>query len=128
MGGRILIVDDEESLVVTLRQVLLLEFPGSRVDVAFSGEEGLSRLAEGAYDLLIADLRMPGFDGLEMIKGVRYLEPQVPIILMTAYGSESLWQEARQLGVRYCFDKPFDIRDMLLAICCLLPGQEVGCG
>ncbi len=127
MKGKILIVDDEEDLVIALRQALLLEFPDSQVDVALSGEEGLSQLARSAYDLLIADLRMPGFNGLELIKGVRYLEPQVPIILMTAYGSESLWNEVAQLGVRYCFDKPFDIRDMLLAICDLL-GQGADSG
>jgi DNA-binding response OmpR family regulator len=99
MKPKILIVDDERHLVGSLQQTLLLEFPGSQVDAAYSGEEGLSRLAECTYDLILADLRMPGFDGLELIRGVRYLSPDVPIVLMTGYGSDLIRDEARELGV-----------------------------
>jgi DNA-binding NtrC family response regulator len=67
---------------------------------------------------------MPGFDGLELIKGVRYLDPRTSIILMTAYGSEELWQEAQKLGVARCFGKPFDMDEMLLAVSELLPGLK----
>lgn len=116
MGVRILIVDDEKHLVQYLGQVLLLEFPGSSVDAAYSGEEALSRLAESSYDLIIADLRMPGFDGLELIKGVRYLDPRVPIVLMTGYGSESIQKQASRLGVNRYVDKPFDVRDLLVEV------------
>ncbi|MBN1138478.1 MAG: response regulator [Anaerolineae bacterium] len=124
MAARILIVDDEEDLVYFLRQALLLEFPDGCVDLAYSGEEGLSRLAVHAYDLIIADYRMPGFSGLELIKGVRYLDPRTSIILMTAYGSEELWQEAQELGVTHCFSKPFQIDEMLSAVSQLLPGSK----
>jgi two-component system response regulator HydG len=116
MSVRILIVDDEEDLVNTLQRLLQTEFPGSRVDVAFSGEEGLSRLAARSYDLLIADFRMPGFDGLELIKGVRYLDTRVPIVLMTGYGSMSVREEADQLGVNLYVAKPFDVDKMLSAV------------
>lgn len=116
MSVRILIVDDEEDLVNTLQRLLLQEFPGSRVHVAFSGEEGLSRLAARSYDLLIADFRMPGFDGLELIKGVRYLDTRVPIVLMTGYGSMSIQEEAGQLGVNLYVAKPFDVDKMLSAV------------
>jgi DNA-binding NtrC family response regulator len=116
MSVRILIVDDEEDLVSTLQRLLQHEFPGSRVDVAFSGEEGLSWLAARSYDLLIADFRMPGFDGLELIKGVRYLDTRVPIVLMTGYGSMSIREEADQLGVNLYIAKPFDVDKMLSAV------------
>lgn len=116
MSVRILIVDDEEDLVNTLQRLLQTELPGSRVDVAFSGEEGLSRLAARSYDLLIADVRMPGFDGLELIKGVRYLDTRVPIVLMTGYGSMSVREEADQLGVNLYVAKPFDVDKMLSAV------------
>jgi DNA-binding NtrC family response regulator len=122
MAARILIVDDEENLTYSLKQALLLQFPGSCVDMAYSGEEGLSRLAASTYDLIIADYRMPGFSGLELIKGVRYLDPRTSIILMTAYGSDELWQQAKGLGVARCFSKPFDMDDMLAAVSQLLPG------
>ncbi len=57
MKPKILIVDDERHLVGSLQQTLRLEFPGSHVDAAYSGEEGLSRLAECTYDLILADLQ-----------------------------------------------------------------------
>ncbi len=113
MEVRILIVDDEESLAYFLRQTLLLEFPGSQVDVAHSGEEGLSLLAARCYDLIIADLRMPGFSGFELVKGVRYLNAEVPIVLMTGYGSESVREQAAQFGVDYYVEKPFDVHNLL---------------
>jgi DNA-binding response OmpR family regulator len=116
MAARILIVDDEESLVLALRQTLLLDFPGAVVDTAYSGEEGLSRLAEASYDLLIADLRMPGFSGLELIKGVRYLDQMVPIILITGYGSPELREECSQLGVNAYLDKPVNLSELLSAV------------
>jgi two-component system response regulator HydG len=125
MSVRILIVDDEEDLVNTLQRLLLQELPGSRVDVAYSGEEGLSWLAARSYDLLIADFRMPGFNGLELIKGVRYLDTRVPIVLMTGYGTMSIREEADQLGVNLYVDKPFDVDRMLSAVRKLLV-DEIG--
>jgi len=124
MAARILIVDDEEKLVFLLKQALLFRFPDSCVDMAYSGEEGLSCLAVHAYDLIIADYRMPGFSGMELIKGVRYLDPRTSIILMTAYGSAELGQEAKALGVAHYFSKPFEIDEMLSAVGQLLPGAK----
>jgi DNA-binding NtrC family response regulator len=116
MAARILIVDDEKNLVFYLGQILQLDFPGVAIDTAYSGEEGLSRLADASYDLLIADLRMPGFSGLQLIKGVRYLDPAVPVILITGYGSPDLREECSQLGVNDYLDKPFDIEDLISAV------------
>jgi DNA-binding NtrC family response regulator len=124
MDAKILIVDDERSLVRTLQQTLLLDFPHACVDAAYSGEEALSALAGSSYDLIIADLRMPGFDGLELVKGVRYLNPDVPIILMTAYGSETLRKQALRIGVAHYMDKPFDADDMLQAVRACLAERE----
>jgi DNA-binding response OmpR family regulator len=124
MSARILVVDDERQLVYYLRQTLLLELQGVDVDAAHSGEEALSRMAECAYDLIIADLKMPGFSGLELIKGVRYLDDDVPIILMTGYGSSGLREEAAKLGATSYIDKPFDVGKMLDAIRALLPDRQ----
>jgi putative two-component system response regulator len=127
MAARILIVDDEKNLVFFLRQTLQLEFPGVIVDEAHSGEEGLSCLAEAVYDLLIADLRMPGFNGLALVKGVRYLDQKVHIILITGYGSPELRAEAMRLGVDDYLEKPLDVRDLLLAVQrCLSRREEPG--
>ena len=124
MTTRILIVDDEENLVYFLKQALQYRFPDGAVDTAYSGEEGLSCLAVNRYNLIIADYRMPGFSGMELIKGVRYLDPRTSIILMTAYGSAELGQEAKALGVAHYFSKPFEIDEMLSAVGQLLPGAK----
>ncbi|MCL7452744.1 MAG: response regulator [Anaerolineae bacterium] len=124
MSARILVVDDERQLAYYLRQTLLLELPGTEVDAAHSGEEALSRMAEASYDLIIADLRMPGFSGLELIKGVRYLDETVPIILMTGYGSSGLREKAARLGATSYLDKPFDVGKMIEAVRSLLPKGE----
>lgn len=116
MTHRILIVDDEKQLVYYLRQTLSLELPDSAVDAAYSGEEALSRLAAQQYDLILADLRMPGFDGLELIKGVRYVDAGVPIVLMTGYGSGSVEREAARLGVSHYVDKPFSIPELMQVV------------
>ena len=126
--GRILLVDDERQLVHCLRQALLLDLPHSVVDTAYSGEEALSHLAETTYDLILADLRMPGFCGLELIKGVRYLDAQVPIVLMTGYGSRELEQQARRVGVNHYLDKPFEMRDLLALVGQLLPAGATASG
>lgn len=121
---RILIVDDEKPLVYFLRQTLQLELPDSKIDTAYSGEEALSKLAGRGYDLILADVRMPGFDGLALIKGVRYVDPRVPIILMTGFGSPALQEEAEQLGVNHYVDKPFDVSELMATVHRLLQDEE----
>ena len=123
MSARVLIVDDEKRLAYFLGQTLQLDFPECQVDTAYSGEEALSSLASHAYDLIIADVRMPGVSGMELIKGVRYLDAEVPIILMTGYGSASLRREAATLGVNHYVDKPFDVDSLISTVSQLLPSQ-----
>ena len=65
-----------------------------------------------------------GFDGLELIKGVRYLDTRVPIVLMTGYGSMSIQEEAGQLGVNLYVAKPFDVDKMLSAVRKLLQDES----
>ncbi|MFN2225415.1 MAG: response regulator [Anaerolineae bacterium] len=124
MRTRILIVDDEKALVYYLRQTLQLDLPGSDIDTAYSGEEALSLLASTSYDLILADVRMPGFDGLALIRGVRYVDPHVPIILMTGFGNPALQLEARQLGVDHYVDKPFDVAELMVAVHNLLAQRQ----
>jgi DNA-binding response OmpR family regulator len=121
MSARVLIVDDEKRLAFSLGQALQLDFPQCSVDTANSGEEALSALASNTYTLIIADVRMPGVSGLDLIKGVRYLDGEVPIILMTGYGSASLRRKAATLGVDHYVDKPFDIDKLMSLVGALLP-------
>jgi len=123
MSARVLIVDDEKRLAFSLGQTLELDFPACRVDTASSGEEALSVLASNTYDLIIADVRMPGVSGLDLIRGVRYLDASVPIILMTGYGSASLRRQAATLGVDHYVDKPFDVDNLIAMVGELLPDR-----
>jgi DNA-binding response OmpR family regulator len=124
MSARVLIVDDEKRLAYSLGQTLQLDFPECQVAMAYSGEEALSSLANETYDLIIADVRMPGVSGMELIKGVRYLDADVPIIVMTGYGSASLRREAAELGVDHYIDKPFNIDELISTVSQLLPSEE----
>ena len=108
----ILIVDDEESLAHFLRQGLLEADPAWQIDLAANGEEAVIRINRYAYGLIIADLRMPGLNGLELIQMVRALEPATRVILMTAYGSPQVEEQATRLRVFRYISKPFDVEDM----------------
>ena len=125
MCARVLIVDDEKRLAKTLGQTLQLYFSDCQVDTASSGEEALGSLGSNAYDLIIADVHMPGVSGMDLIKDLRMLDAQIPIILMTGYGSASLREEAANLGVDHCIDKPFGVNDLISKVGALLPGGEV---
>jgi CheY-like chemotaxis protein len=104
---RILVVDDEEILRAMIRDVLALE--GFEVETAASGEEALERLqTPGAFALVITDNNMPGLQGLEVLAKLRQSAPDLPVIIMTAYGSIDVSMRAHELGASGYLLKPFD--------------------
>ena len=112
---RILIVDDEATLVFFLKQGLQEADLSCRVDIAPSGEEALTKLTYNRYDLLITDLKMPGISGFTLVEVARSLHPDIKVILMTAYGSREVQNEAKSLQVDGYLTKPFptaDLQDM----------------
>jgi CheY-like chemotaxis protein len=104
---QILIVDDEPTLVFFLKQDLHQLEPACQVDNAAGGEEALSKLTLNKYDLLITDLKMPGINGLTLIEVARSLQPDISVILMTAFGSREVEDRASQLQVDGYLTKPF---------------------
>lgn len=104
---RILIVDDESTLVFFLRQGLLESGLVSRVDGASSGEEALTKLTYNGYDLLVTDLKMPGINGFTLVEVARSFHADIKVILMTAYSSPEVQDEAEQLKVDGYLTKPF---------------------
>jgi len=114
-GGRprILIVDDEE----TIRELLLktLALAEYEVDVAPDGRTAVDRMRLIPYDLLITDLRMPGVDGLTVIREARRLNSDIPVIIVTGYSSEASAIEAINLGVQGYLTKPFRVPRVLAA-------------
>lgn len=108
---RILVADDEQILSFFLRQSLE-EDPGYEVEVSNSGSEALSKVTRARYDLIIADLRMPGLDGLQLIKAARAFNGDIKAILMTAFGSESAEAEAQRIGIDGYICKPFAMEEL----------------
>jgi excisionase family DNA binding protein len=108
---RVLVVDDEASIRDLLAKTLALaEYD---VDLAQDGRVALERLRSQPYDLLITDLRMPGIDGLGVIREARRLRTDIPVIIITGYSSESSAIEAVNLGVSGYLTKPFRIPKVL---------------
>jgi excisionase family DNA binding protein len=112
---RVLVVDDEASIRDLLAKTLALaEY---EVDTAPDGPAALDRLRDGrnGYNLMIADLRMPGMDGLTLIREAKQLSPNLAIIIITGFSTESSAIEAVNLGVAGYLTKPFRVPQVLAA-------------
>jgi excisionase family DNA binding protein len=108
---RVLVVDDEASIRDLLSKTLALaEYD---VDLAPDGRSALERLRIIPYDLLITDLKMPGMDGLSVIREVRQRSTELPIIIITGYSTEASAIEAINLGVSGYLTKPFRLPRVL---------------
>jgi excisionase family DNA binding protein len=108
---RVLVVDDEASIRDMLAKTLsLAEY---EVDVAADGRAAIERLRLMPYDLLITDLRMPGVDGLTVIREARRFYPSLPVIIITGYSTEASAIEAINLGVSGYLTKPFRVPRVL---------------
>jgi len=103
---RILIVDDEEALCTVLAKFVTRQ--GFRSDRAFSGEEALALLEKNDYDFVITDLMMPGCDGLELLQKVKAMKMDVPVAIITGFGTLDLAIEAIRNGAVDFIKKPFD--------------------
>jgi excisionase family DNA binding protein len=110
---RVLVVDDENSIRELLSKTLALaEYD---VETAADGRAALEHVRHGHYDLVITDLKMPGLDGLSLIREVRRLDATLPIIIITGYSTESSAIEALNLGVAGYLTKPFRVPQVLAA-------------
>lgn len=109
---RLLLVDDEPNVTLTLSESL--ESLGShyQVDVANNGDDALDMVKKADYDLIVTDYRMPGMTGLDLALEVNKISPATQIILMTAYGSESLRSSAESASLSGFIDKPFSIQQI----------------
>jgi excisionase family DNA binding protein len=110
---RVLIVDDEATIRDLLSKTLALaEYD---VDLAPDGRTALERLRIIPYDLLITDLKMPGVDGLAVIREARRLKADIPVIIITGFSTEASAIEAVNLGVSGYLTKPFRVPRVLAA-------------
>jgi DNA-binding response OmpR family regulator len=102
----ILVIDDEDLIRWSLGQLLTRK--GYAVLSAETGEAGLALFVEHAPDLVLLDLKLPDIDGLHLLPRLLEHCRQTPVIIMTAYGSPTIEQEARKLGASDFLRKPFD--------------------
>ncbi|HWR82987.1 MAG TPA: sigma-54 dependent transcriptional regulator [Candidatus Deferrimicrobium sp.] len=114
MRASILVIDDEESMCNFMEIMLAKE--GYQVDTVSSGSEGLSRLRESRYDLVLADLNMPQMSGMEVLRELKTFKQDQDLIVMTAYASVDTAIEAMKLGAVDYITKPFKVDEIKLAI------------
>ncbi len=112
--GRILVVDDEESMCQYL--AILLGKEGYEVVTANSGAAALRALEQAPCDVVLTDIQMPGMDGIQLLKGVRAVDPQTPVIIMTAYASEQTAIDAVNLGAFSYLQKHCKNDDIKIAV------------
>ncbi|RLA89015.1 MAG: sigma-54-dependent Fis family transcriptional regulator [Deltaproteobacteria bacterium] len=112
--GKILIVDDDPQLRQSFEKLLTTE--GHTVQTAATGEAAVKLVQTNPPDLVIMDIRMPGMSGLEAFRTIHDLEPKVPVIIMTAFGTTETAIEATKLGAFDYVLKPFEIPEALTLI------------
>jgi len=119
---RVLVVDDEQTVRDLVAKTLTMA--DYDVDTAPDGPSALDRLRAAEYDLLITDLKMPGMDGLSVIREVRRRTAELPIVIITGYSTEASAIEAINLGVSGYLTKPFRL-PRVLAVAARALGEPV---
>jgi len=107
---RILIVDDDPSMRFALSESL--EACGYEVESADNGSEALQKFQARSFGIVVTDMRMPRLGGMDVLKGVKKISPQTPVILITAYGTVSTAVEAMKEGASEFIMKPFSLDDL----------------
>jgi len=103
---RLLIVDDERVVRDSLKE--WLEDEGFQVDTAESGMEAIEKLTKESFNLMLLDIKMPGMDGVEVLKRSKEINPGLPVVMMTAYATVETAVEAMKIGAMEYLMKPFD--------------------
>lgn len=114
MQGKVLIVDDQFGIRILLNEVLQKE--GYETYQAANGVQALDILQKHSPDLVLLDMKIPGMDGIEILKRMKVIDKDIQVIIMTAYGELDMIQEAKNLGALTHFAKPFDIDDIRTAV------------
>jgi CheY-like chemotaxis protein len=105
--SKVLLVDDEREFAQTLSERLQMREYGSAV--VYNGEEALSAVAEDEPEVMVLDLKMPGVDGLEVLRRVKQEHPNVEVIVLTGHGSKEIERECMELGACAYLEKPVDM-------------------
>jgi nitrogen regulation protein NR(I) len=110
-AARILLIEDDSGITDTLQRVLAAE--GHEVAIEKRGDDGLARAIKDSFNLVITDLKLPGLNGLELVRQLHTAKPRLPIILVTAFGTTETAIEAMKVGAYDYLLKPFDIPQLI---------------
>lgn len=115
MPQRILVIDDEPDMLMLLR-MMIEENTDHEVETTNNPSEGIKLFSEKDYDLVITDLKMPGLDGIELFDEFQEIKPDIPMVMITAYGSIETADEAMKKGIADFITKPFRKDTILFTI------------
>jgi len=111
---KVLLVDDEKEFVESLSE--RLELRNLDAKIAYDGEQALQAVKDGAPDFMVLDLRMPGIDGIEVLRRVKKTNPDVQVVILTGHGTDKEVKIAKKLGVVAYLEKPIDIDKLIGAL------------
>ena len=109
--ARILCVDDEDVILDSFRKILVLD--GYSVDTVTTGQEALGLVQSHAYDFVFTDLKMPAMDGVEVVKAVRHMRPDIDVVIITGYATVETAVECMKHGAMDYVQKPFTEEELL---------------
>ncbi len=119
----VLIVDDEKNIRLTLSQAIAS--PQMEVDTAVNGEEAVSKLQEKDFGLVLLDLKLPGMDGMDVLRWISANRPDVRVVIITAYGTIDSAVEAMKHGAVDYLQKPFAPKDVRELVCKILDREAL---
>jgi DNA-binding NtrC family response regulator len=111
---KILVVDDEKNICRMISNILKEE--GYKVDKAYDGEQAVRKVKARGYNLVLLDYKLPGIDGINVLKEIQLIEPSLKVIMISAYGSPTIKSMAKKLGVYRFLDKPFDLNRLVRVV------------
>jgi DNA-binding response OmpR family regulator len=114
--SRLLLVDDDPALLDALSGTLEARFGHFSLDTCNAGATALDLAKRQKYDTIIVDVNMPGMTGFEVLRAVRQLQPETPVLLISAHGDETMMVKAFEAGATAFIPKPFDRADLVNAV------------
>jgi two-component system, NtrC family, response regulator PilR len=111
---RVMIIEDDKEMRSLLKD--FFEEEGFETDSASNGVDALRMLSKDHFDLVITDIRMPGLTGLDILPRIRRLKPEIPIIVMTAYGSDDVRRRSLERGATIYLEKPIHLSKLRAVI------------
>jgi DNA-binding NtrC family response regulator len=106
---RLLVIEDDPAGLMALAEALRTHFSDATVDTAASAESALLLIAATEYDAIVSDIKMPGMDGVALLKEIKAYRPETPVLLVTAHHNLDIEDHALRLGVFAFIEKPIDV-------------------